>query len=128
MILLLTLLVSGCSIFTPEPKVVTVTEVIVPKIAIVNSPKPVDLAKVKWHVVTPENMEQFIADFEAKNGDRVFIAISVKDYENLALNMAELRRYIKQQQEVIVYYEESIRKNEESVDKTAKSGSQTQGQ
>jgi len=32
----------------------------------------------------------------------------MKDYENLALNIADLRRYINQQTEVIVYYEKAV--------------------
>tara|TARA_R110000772_G_scaffold9633_2_gene31606 strand:+ start:2508 stop:2636 length:129 start_codon:yes stop_codon:yes gene_type:complete len=32
----------------------------------------------------------------------------MRDYENLALNVAELRRYINQQTEIIVYYEEAV--------------------
>ena len=35
-------------------------------------------------------------------------AISVKDYENLAKNFAELRRYIEQQKQIILYYEEAV--------------------
>jgi len=77
-------------------------------IPLVASPKGVQLNDVKIYVVTRENYEEFLADFEAKNGRTAYIAISVKDYENLSLNFAELRRYIEQQKEVIVYYEESI--------------------
>tara|TARA_B100001093_G_scaffold479321_1_gene508223 strand:- start:220 stop:363 length:144 start_codon:yes stop_codon:yes gene_type:complete len=32
----------------------------------------------------------------------------MKDYENLALNIADLRRYINQQTEIIVYYEKAV--------------------
>jgi hypothetical protein len=32
----------------------------------------------------------------------------MRDYENLALNISELRRYINQQTEIIVYYEEAV--------------------
>jgi len=38
-----------------------------------------------------------------------FVALSVKDYENLALNVSELRRFINQQKEIIVYYEEAMK-------------------
>ena len=48
-------------------------------------------------------------EFEDVNGNRAFIAFSVKDYENLSLNIAELRRYIKQQGEIILYYEEAVK-------------------
>jgi len=32
----------------------------------------------------------------------------MKDYENLALNVSELRRYINQQKNIIVYYEDAV--------------------
>ena len=37
-----------------------------------------------------------------------YVAISVKDYENLAKNFAELRRYIEQQKPTILYYEKAV--------------------
>jgi len=37
-----------------------------------------------------------------------FVALAIKDYENLALNVAELRRFINQQNEVILYYERAV--------------------
>jgi len=33
----------------------------------------------------------------------------MKDYENLAINIADLRRYIEQQTEIIVYYENAVK-------------------
>ncbi len=41
---------------------------------------------------------------EQNNGDIVFMAISVGDYEIMSGNMQELRRYIREVQEVVVYY------------------------
>ena len=38
----------------------------------------------------------------------------MRDYENLALNVAEMRRYINQQTEVIIYYEEAMQPDETS--------------
>ncbi|MDB4378465.1 hypothetical protein N9Z41_01710 [bacterium] len=32
----------------------------------------------------------------------------MKDYENLALNIAEIKRYLEQQTEIIVYYEKAV--------------------
>lgn len=76
---------------------------------IVAHPKPVQLNDVKIYVVSPDvNFEEFIKEFEAKNGGDSYIAISVKDYENLSLNFAELRRYIEQQKQIIMYYEEAV--------------------
>ena len=71
-----------------------------------------NLNDVKIYVVTKENIDQFEQDFAKKNGSLVYIAISIKDYENLSLNFAELRRYIEQQQQIIVYYEEAVKPEE----------------
>jgi hypothetical protein len=67
-----------------------------------------NLHRVKFYAVTPENMEEFITRFEEESGTTVFFAMSVPDYENMSMNVAELRRYINQQKALIVYYEESI--------------------
>ncbi len=50
-------------------------------------------------------LDRFLDDVKKKNnGDVVFFAISVEDYELMAYNMQELRRYIREVQEVVVYY------------------------
>ena len=50
-------------------------------------------------------LDRFLDDVKKKNnGDIVFFAISVEDYELMAFNMQELRRYIREVQEVVVYY------------------------
>jgi hypothetical protein len=78
-------------------------------VPIVSMPKPVQMNDIKIYVVSPnENFEEFKKEFEAKNGGDAYIAISIKDYENLSKNFAELRRYIEQQKAIIVYYEEAV--------------------
>ena len=102
----LLLLTSACA--SVEPQVVLKTDYVVKDIPIQPQPKPVNLHRVKWYAVTPENMDEFLVRFEEESGINVFFAVSVPDYENLSLNVAELRRYINQQKALIVYYEESI--------------------
>ena len=93
----------------PEPKIVTVTNVQKVTVPVVARPKGVQLNDVKIYVVNAENYEEFVKKFTDKNGEPAYIAISVKDYENLSLNFAELRRYLEQQKEIIVYYEEAVK-------------------
>tara|TARA_A200000159_G_scaffold89120_1_gene82565 strand:+ start:281 stop:559 length:279 start_codon:yes stop_codon:yes gene_type:complete len=83
-------------------------------------PKPVQLNDVKVHVVNEENYNEFIQKFKEENGQVAYVSLSMRDYENLALNIAELRRFINQQTDIIVYYEEAVTddKREESVDET----------
>ena len=80
-------------------------------------PKQVQMNEVKIYVVSPsENFDEFKKEFEAKNGADSYIAISVKDYENLAKNFAELRRYIEQQKQIILYYEEAVKPQQKEED------------
>ena len=112
-LLLTILLLSSCSSLRPEPQIVIQTKIIEKTIPVVQHPKPVNLSDVKIYVVSPEkNFDEFIQEYTAKNGGDSYIAISVKDYENLATNFAELRRYIEQQKDIIVYYEKAVAPSE----------------
>ena len=116
LILSLILLSSSCSLINrqPEPEIITVTKVVTPVIPTVERPKQLDMADVDWSVVTERNMDEFLEKFEKDNGDIVFMAISVRGYENISLNLADLRRYILQQKEIIVYYEDSVKPKEDN--------------
>ena len=110
----------GCSSWMPEPKVVTVTKTVRTQVPIQARPKQVQLNDVKIYVVSKVNYKQFIKEYEKKNGADSYIAISVKDYENLSLNFAELRRYIEQQKQIIIYYEQAVSPKKEEPEKKKK--------
>ena len=108
-LLLLTLLLSSCGYLRKPEKEIVVQTVEVQKIIPVQpQPKPIDMTDVKFYVVTEENYDEFKEKFMKRNNDFVFYVVSVHDYENLALNMSELYRYIKQQKEIVVYYEKAV--------------------
>ena len=109
-LLLLTLLLSSCGyIRKPEKEIVVKTIEVEKVIPIQPQPKPIDMIDVKFYVVTEENYAEFKERFMKTNNDYVFYVISVHDYENLAFNMAVLYRYIRQQKEIMVYYEEAVK-------------------
>ena len=109
-LLLLTLLLSSCGyIRKPEKEIIVKTVEVQKIIPIQPQPKPVDMIDVKFYVVTEENFAEFKEKFMKTNNDYVFYAISVHDYENLAFNMAELYRYIRQQKEIMIYYEKAVK-------------------
>ena len=110
-LLLTTSILGGCALFTPQEKIVTVPQIIEKDIPLAERPKGLSLADVDFFVVTAENYDEFKDRFTNENGQLVFVAMSVRGYEAMSLNMAELRRYILQQKEVIVYYEKSLEKN-----------------
>src|SRR6056300_265443 len=109
---LILMLTQGCSLLRTDPEIITVTNTVKTTVPIVAHPKKVQLNDVKIYVVSKENYEEFVKEVEAKNGADAYIAISVKDYENLSLNFAELRRYIEQQKQIIVYYENAVKPEE----------------
>ena len=110
--LLLLVSLSSCS-WKPEKEVVVQTKIVKPVIEIKERPKGVKMLPVKFYVVTEKNYEEFKERFKKDNGEFVFYAMSVPSYENLALDMAELRRYIEQQKEIIIYYEKAVKDDKE---------------
>ena len=109
-LLLLTLLLSSCGYLRkPEKEIVVQTVEVQKVIPVQPQPKPIDMTDVKFYVVTEENYDEFKEKFMKTNNDFVFYVVSVHDYENLALNMSELFRYIKQQKEIVIYYEEAVK-------------------
>ena len=110
-LLLSCLILSSCTSW-PQLKQVEVKTVEVERqIPIQNRPSQLSLnTNMKWWVVTEENFKKFKEDFQKENGDPlVAYVISVKDYEALALNMAEIKRYLEQQKSIIIYYEDAIK-------------------
>ena len=102
------LFLSGCSGFRPEPEIKVVTKGEKVQIPTVARPKPLQLNDTRVFVVTKDNFEQFKKEFTDIYGELAFVALSMKDYENLALNIADIRRYLNQQEEIIVYYEKAV--------------------
>ena len=109
LILPVLLLSSGCSYLKNPLKTIEIKTVEVERtIPTQNRPKPMSMNDIYFYVVTEENFEEFKAKFVKENGDLVGYVLSVRDYETLALNMAEIKRYIQQQKELIIYYEKAV--------------------
>lgn len=59
-------------------------------------------------------LDRFLDEMKDQNmGEIVFVATSVGDYKVMSANMQELRRYIRELGEVVIYYEDVTRKIEE---------------
>jgi hypothetical protein len=78
------------------------------KIPIQERPRPVEMPPVDWYVVSPTNAEEFMTKITEDYGEPVYMAITPKGYENLAIGINDLRRYANQQTNVIEYYEDQI--------------------
>ena len=113
------ILISGCSSFgwnSVEPITILKKAVERQKFNLPD-PTPLQPRSPKWIVVTPENVEQVWKDLKEKNVDLALFALSDEGYEELAINMAELRNFIHQQRLIIMqykkYYEPEEKKSED---------------
>ena len=71
-------------------------------------PKPdaLSLRSISFVIITPENAEEVFAKLK---GDKVLFALTTKGYEDIALNLSDIRAYIRQQNKVIILYQDSFK-------------------
>ena len=113
-LLLLSLIISSCSSWNPLKTIEVKTVEVERNVPLQNRHRQLDLSDIHWYVVTEENFAEFKKKFQEENGDPlVAYVISVKDYETLAIDMAEIKRYIEQQKQIIIYYEKALSPKEE---------------
>jgi len=110
------LFLAGCSSLRPEPEIKTVTKIERIQIPTVARPKPLQLSDTRVFVVTKDNYEEFVKEFEETYGEVAYVALSMKDYENLALNIADIKRFLEQQEQIIVYYENAVTEERDTND------------
>ena len=105
-LLLMTLMMgSSCSLI-PTKQIEVVAKPMERQIVQPIMPREIDLKEVRWLTITPENYEEQFAVIEAQEGELVFLAMTIPDYEIMAYNMQELKRYITELKDVVVYYRE----------------------
>ena len=117
---------SGCStlgnLFSSPPEVPQVAPV---EIVTITEPAPmyhptlpegVNPAEIEWIVLNPSVMREYIENYDAGDAPAVaYYGLTSQDYENLANNLADIRRYIRQTLNIIKYYRDNdpTRDNEE---------------
>lgn len=69
-------------------------------------PREINLGVPQWIVVTPDNWEDQLERIKKQEGEVLFLAMTVPDYEVMSVNMKELKRYITELKDVVVYYKE----------------------
>jgi len=69
-------------------------------------PREINLGVPQWIVVTPDNWEDQLERIKQQEGEVLFLAMTVPDYEVMSVNMKELKRYNTELKDVVVYYKE----------------------
>jgi|TARA_R110002124_G_scaffold283924_1_gene460521 hypothetical protein len=112
------LLLSGCStlggLFNKSPAVPVVAPVEIVTITepapMYHPPLPEGLtpAEIEWIVLNPSIMREYIENYDAGNAPAVaYYGLTSQAYENLANNLADIRRYIRQNLNIIQYYRDN---------------------
>ena len=112
LLILLLATCNGCALlgndpYVPEVKPVEVVTITKPA-AVYHPPLPnkVNTKPVEWTVLTPAIMSEYLTDLEMGEAPtNVYYGISPTGYENLSVNMAELKRYIRQVLSIVDYYQ-----------------------
>ena len=106
LIVSLALLTSGCSMMGERVKPVSVTT-IAERPPMYHPPLPmeVQMDPVEWEIMTPERMEEYLANLEKGEAPkRAYYTLSSKEYEHLSMDMADITRYIKEVLGIIKFY------------------------
>ena len=63
-------------------------------------------------VVTNQNLEEVIQRVKAEQGDFVLYAMTAQSFEALAVSFEQIKKFIEEQNAVILYYEEAVKPKE----------------
>ena len=103
----LAILLSSCS-WKPEKEIVTVDRIVKPTIAIAQKPRPVEFGDLNVKVITEANVQEVIEEMKTNQGQFLVYALDPLTFKNLAIGIEEIKRYIQQQKDIIVYYEKAL--------------------
>ena len=103
----LAILLSSCS-WKPEKEIVTVETIVKPTIAIAQRPRPVEFDELKVKVITEANVQEVIQEMKINQGQFLVYALDPVTFKNLAIGIEEIKRYIEQQNDIIIYYEKAV--------------------
>ena len=80
---------------------------------------PVDelnMRQIEWVIINRDNMEQKLAELTAGGAPLALFVLTAKGYENLGLNISDIRALLQQQQQIILSYERYYKESNDSID------------
>ena len=107
---------TGCSILRPEPveKIIT-KEVLIKKLPLkLKNPEPIDWLGVRWMIITPETYESRIEELKRDGKSLAIFALDKDSYEAISINMAEILKYMEEQNFILAQYREYYESEDES--------------
>jgi hypothetical protein len=119
-VLICSLALSGCATLKKE-LVVRTKPVEKPRLD-VSLPQPVKMQPMQWVVITDKNYNDVIETVKDSNGLVFLVALDESSYKNLAINNANLLRYIREEKAVIAAYKQYYEKPKEETNTESDDG------
>jgi len=83
-------------------------------------PYPIKLDNINWIVITQKNYEKVFEDLKKNKKDVVLFGLTDDGYEQLAINFAQVRKYIILNRNVLMQYKKYYEGDKDGSEKTAK--------
>jgi hypothetical protein len=98
-------LLGGCSMMQPTKPIEVKTIAERPPMYHPPLPMEMQLTDVEFEVLTPDLMQEYLLSVEEGHAPaKPYYALTTKQYENLAINMAEIKRYTSNIIAVVKFY------------------------
>ena len=107
--------ISGCSsikeleIFTKEVKRIPLN---------LDEPNPLKLGEVDWVVINKDNYKEVFKKLQEGNKDIVLFGLTDDGYEQLAINFAQVRKYIMLNRNVLMQYKKYYEGDNDGTEET----------
>lgn len=106
--------IANCSLMpTAKPvEVVTIAE----PVPLYHPPLPLEvgLVDIDWEILTPDLMKEYLENYENGSAPAIaYYSLTSKEYENLSMNMAEIKRYLRDTLSIVKYYRDYDKKDNE---------------
>jgi hypothetical protein len=114
-LVLVATLLSGCSWLTKEVET-SYTPVEKPTLTLPDADE-VRMRKIEWFIITEDNYEEVFAELKESGNVVVLLGLTSQGYENLSLNLSDIRTFVQQQQAIIKAYKGYYAESNEVMDK-----------
>jgi hypothetical protein len=116
------IILTNCSMIPTSTKPVEVVTIAEP-VPMYHPPLPleVQMVDIDWEILTPEIMKEYLEDYENGSAPAIaYYSLTSKEYENLSMNMSEIKRYLRDTLSIVKFYRDYDKKDnpEEKVSDT----------
>ena len=74
------------------------------------------MRNVEWIIINEQNMEEKIAELTKGDQPLAMFVLTGEGYENLGLNISDIRALVQQQQQIIIAYENYYKSSTKALD------------